>query len=604
MGHQDLFWLFVILPAFGGILSFFLERYAVAVATLFSGVVLAFAMFGYGMAGMGVLHVGFEMHLSLDAVSWFFMVMIDLVGFVALMFSMEFITDGKGSFSFFMLLALAGANGVVMSRDFLSLYIFWEIMSWSVFLLVLRSSGEWAKKYIVFAVISAVLLLMGIGVVYHYSGSLVYSGAVKGLSLSAWGVALSLLIVGFMVKMAVVPLHVWAPYAYSSEQTFVAFLSGGLSKLGTFGVLVVMYMAAGVSVMHGFGVFKNVSLFGYPFALLGAITAFVGTIVAVFQDDIRKLLAYSSIGQLGYVMVGLGLGMPLAVGGAIFHAFNHAMFKSVLFMGVAAVFYRVKTYRISEMGGLGYKMPFTFLAVLTAIFGLAGIPVTSGFISKWMLYEAAIQNRFVIIAPLMLVASVGAFLYCFRILYGVFLGQIDRGKEEVKEVGVWMLLPMYILVVPLLLFALFPGWILAWINDMLVYMNVGRLSYTTYSFSSLIGNADMLLFLGSFFVAFAIAVALFVKRPATNVDQYDNYLSGEVREYVRLHAAYNFYKPLKDVWAPLLNRSIDRGYDAFGKMLGVVFDRVKLFYTGNPQDYAAYVGLAFLIFVVVGWWLR
>ena len=98
-------------------------------------------------------------------------------------------------------------------------------------------------------------------------------------------------------------------------------------------------------------------------------------------------------------------------GGALFHAFNHAMFKSILFMGAAAVFYRVKTYKISEMGGLGYKMPFTFLAVLVAIFAHAGIPVTSGFISKWMLYEAAIQSRFVIIAPLMLVASVGAFLY-------------------------------------------------------------------------------------------------------------------------------------------------------------------------------------------------
>ena len=132
--------------------------------------------------------------------------------------------------------------------------------------------------------------------------------------------ALSLLIVGFMVKMAIVPLHVWAPYAYSSEQTFVAFLSGGLSKLGTFGILIAMYTVAGVSVMHAFGIFKNVSLFGYSFALLGSVTAFIGTILAAFQDDIRKLLAYSSVGP-GYVMVGLGLGVPLAVGGCAFPCF-------------------------------------------------------------------------------------------------------------------------------------------------------------------------------------------------------------------------------------------------------------------------------------------
>jgi len=598
----SLFGIFILVPLIGAVLSYFGKKYAPAIALIFAFIPGIFLYLWYGEFSSYTINIGVDINLTFDLTTWFFMLMINTVIFASLLFSISAELKNPGGFSTLMLLSFAGANGVLLSRDFLSLYIFWEMMSWSAYLLILRSSGENARRYLLFAVLSAYLLLMGIGIIYYYTGSFLYSYA-TGLPQEAWIWVLIFLILGFGVKMAVMPLHVWAPYAYSSEQPFVSFLSGGLSKLGTFGIFMAMYSIAGMAILNSFGTFRGVSLLGYPFALLGALTAFVGTILAILQDDLRKLLAYSSIAQLGYVMVGLGLGTPLAVGGALFHAFNHAFFKSILFLGAGVVIYRTGKYRISEMGGLAYRMPFTFLFVLLAVFALAGIPITSGFISKWMLYEAAIEKKFIIIAPLMLIASVGAFLYSFRILYGVFLGQLDRPHENVKEAPIPMLVAMALLMMPLLIFSIFPGWILEWINGILVDMGIGAIDYTTYAYYSSIGGADMLVFWIAFMLLFMVAMIIFMMKKATTVDQYDNYLAGEAPPYVQLHAAHNYYKPLRDTWAPLLRYSVDRAYERICKFFIGGFEEIKKMYTGNPQDYAAYLGIAFLVFIIVGWWL-
>ncbi len=604
MDALTLFGIFILLPLAGALLSYFGRKYAPAIALIFVAITGIFLYVWYGSFGSYTIDIGVKLNFTFDITTWFFMLMMNTVLFSSLLFAVSAGLKNAGGFSTLMLLGFAGANGVLLSRDFLSLYLFWELMSWSVYVLILRTSGEYARRYLLFGVLSAYLIIMGIGIVYYYTGSFLYADALSGaIPHYAWVWLLTFLILGFGVKMAIVPLHVWAPYAYSSEQPFVSFLSGGLSKLGTFGIYMSMYSIAGVGILNSFGTFRGVSLLGYPFALLGAITAFVGTILAIFQDDLRKLLAYSSIGQLGYVMVGLGLGTPLAVGGALFHAFNHAFFKSILFLGAGAVIYRTGKYKISEMGGLGYKMPFTFLFVLFAIFALAGIPITSGFISKWMLYEAAIEKKFIVITPLMLIASVGAFLYSFRILYGVFLGQLDKPHENVKEAPAPMLAAMAILMLPLLIFSIFPGWILEWINGILGDMGIGSIDYTTYAYYSSIGGANMLVFWIAFMLLFMVAMIIFRMKKATTVDQYDNYLAGETPSYIQLHAANNFYKPLRDTWAPLLRYSADRAYEKISNFFVGGFEEIKKMYTGNPQDYAAYLGVAFLIFILIGWWL-
>jgi NADH-quinone oxidoreductase subunit M len=604
MDALTLFGIFILLPLVGAMVSYFGKKYAPIIAVAFTGITSIFFYLWYGNFGSYTIDIGITLNFTFDLTTWFFMLMINTVIFSALLFSISANLKRAGGFSTLMLLGFAGANGVLLARDFLSLYLFWELMSWSVYLLVLRTSGEYARRYLLFGVLSAYFILMGIGIIYYYTGSFLFSSTLSGvIPHFAWAWAIVFLVLGFGIKMAVMPFHVWAPYAYSSEPPFVAFLSGGLSKLGAFGIFMSFYSIAGISVLNSFGTFRGVSLMSYPFALLGAITAFVGTILAIFQDDLRKLLAYSSIGQLGYVMIGLGLGTPLAVGGALFHAFNHAFFKSLLFLGAGAVIYRTGKYKISEMGGLGYKMPFTFMFVLFAIFALAGIPLTSGFVSKWMLYEAAISNKFVVVAPLMLIASVGAYLYSYRILYGVFLGELREEHKNVKEAPAPMLTAMFILMLPLIIFSIAPGWILGWINKILGNTGIGSIDYSTFSYTSAIGGANMAVFWVAFILLLLFAMFIFMAKKARVVDQYDNYFAGEAPKSVSLHAAHNYYKPLRDTWAPLLKYSIDRGYDRFTSFIADGFYEIKKIYTGNPQDYAAYLGIAFLVFLLVGWWL-
>ena len=604
MNIYTLFGIFILLPLAGALLAYLCRKFAPAVALAFVAIDLLFLYLWYGDFNSYTVNIGIEINLTFDATTWFFMLMANTVAFASLLFSVSYRMESPGGFSSLMLVSFAGANGILLARDFLSLYIFWEIMSWSIYVLVLRSSGEYARRYMLFAVLSAYLIIMGIGIIYYYTGSFLYSSLIGApIPQFSWFWILLFLILGFAVKMAIVPLHVWAPYAYSSEPPFVAFLSGGLSKMGTFGILMSMYSIAGIGVLNSFGTFRGVSLMGYPFALLGAITAFVGTVLAIFQDDIRKLLAYSSISQLGYVMVGLGLGTPLAMGGALFHAFNHAMFKAVLFLGAGVIIYRTGKYKISEMGGLAYRMPVTFLLVLFSIFSLAAIPLTSGFMSKWMLYEAAIEKGFVFIAPLMLIASVGSFLYSFRILYGAFLGELREEHAGVKEAPAPMLIAMGILTLPLILFSIFPGWILTWINGVLVNMGVGALDFDQYAVFSSIGMANMLAFWITFIFTLAVAMLIFLRKKATTVDQYDNYMAGEAPEKVSMHAAHNFYKPLEDTWKPITKYSADRAYERFANFFISGFRELRKMYTGNPQDYAAYLGIAFLIFLLVGRWL-
>ncbi len=603
MDIQTLFGIFIVLPVLGAFLSYSTGKRASIVATAFSAMPLIFAYLWMGnWSQYTFTALGIEMSFELNPLNWFFILMTSLTSFSALLFSISSVKERQNGFAALMLFAVAGANGVLLARDFLSLFIYWEIMSWSIFLLVIRASGESARIYMIFGAISAYFILFGIGIVYHYTGSFLYS-AVGGVPAYAWKYLLPIFIIGFGVKMAMMPLHIWAPHAYTSEQSFVAYLSGGLSKLGAYGIFLTFYSFATVGVLAGFGTFRTVTIPGYALALIGAFTAFIGTMLAIFQDDLRKLLAYSSIAQLGYVLVGFGLGTPLAVGGALFHAFNHALFKAVLFLGSAAVIYRTGEYRISELGGIAYRMPFTFMAVLISIFALAGIPITSGFISKWMIYEAAISLKFVIVTPLMLIASVGAFLYSFRILYGVFLGQLHRKHEHIKELPPHMLAAMYILIVPMMVFAVAPGIILDWINSILVYYGMEGLTYTTFSYQSSVGGANMLVFFVAFMAAFMVAMGIFIMKKARTVDQYDNYLGGEVRTDVELHAAHNFYKPLRGVWEPLLKHSIERFYIRVARFFAGGFEEIKKVYTGNPQDYAAYAAMAFIVFFLIGWWL-
>ncbi len=540
--------------------------------------------------------------LEITPLGWFFMLLLASLFPMVILFAISFVKENAGGFYAAMLMTMFGSFGILLARDMLTFFLFWEIMSWSIFALVLRGHDRRAiVSYLGFGSMSAMLILFGFMILYHSAGTLLFSEmhiAATNLNLAA----ISMIVAGFAVKGALMPMHVWAPHVYSKgEEPFVAFLSGGLSKLGYFGMLLFMYSVAGMGFLASWGTFRDVSWFGYTLAVIGAFTAFAGTVLAVMQDDLRKLLAYSSIGQLGYIAIGIGIGTPLALTGALFQALNHTFFKAVLFLAAGAVYYRTGKWKISELGGLGYKMPFTFLAALFAIFTLAGIPITSGFAAKWLLYEAALSKKFMFLMPIMLIAGVGAFLYSYKILYGVFLGE---PRYDVKEAPIGQLIAMWLLVLPLIIFLIFPGWVADMAAPILKEYGMHAIPHTPYTITTSLGVYNTLAVIFGLIGTLLLAFILYKWKSQEVVPHEDNYLAGEppeLYENISMHAAYKYYEPFDEVFLPYFRSGAEKLWEIVlyaGEILGT---GARKLYTGMVEDYSIYVLLFFII--LVGWWL-
>ena len=540
--------------------------------------------------------------LSITPLGWFFLLLIASVFPMVILFSISFVEGNAGGFYAAMLLAMLGSFGVLLSRDILSFFMFWEIMSWSIFAIIIRGHDRRAVvSYLSFGSLSAMLLLFGFMLLYYRTGTFLFANmSLKATPLTL--IALSIIVSGFAVKGALMPLHVWAPHAYSrSEEPFVAFLSGGLSKLGFFGIILFMYSIAGFGLLSSWGSFRGVPWFGYALAVVGAFTAFAGTVLAVMQDDLRKLLAYSSIGQLGYIAIGIGIGTPMAMTGALFQALNHTFFKAVLFLAAGAVFYRTGKYKISELGGLGYKMPFTFLAALFSIFALAAIPITSGFAAKWLLYEAAIKQKFLFITPIMLIAGVGAFLYAYKILYGVFLGE---PRYDVKEAPASQLVAMWLLVLPLVIFLVIPGWFVDITTPILQNYGLSPVPHTLFSISTGLATYNTLAVIFGILGTLLLAFVLYKWKKQEHVSHEDNYLAGEPPElydHIGMHASSKYYEPFEEIFLPYFRTGAERAWEIILAGVEVIGTGARRIYTGIVNDYSIYVLIFFIL--LVGWWL-
>jgi formate hydrogenlyase subunit 3/multisubunit Na+/H+ antiporter MnhD subunit len=561
--------------------------------------------------------VHFRLLLTINPLSWFFAVMLSMVSAMGIIYAAGFKKSSERDNAFYALslVLMAAMLGVVFSGDMLSFFIFWEIMTLSSYLIT-TLAGKRAYKasinYMIISTAGAYSMLIGMTMIYVRFGTLEFwrlatlLPRANGLFLLE---TLSLIGVGFAVKAALIPFYVWAPPAYSeAPDSFTPVFSGALSKLGPYGFLLFMYGMVGISGLAKMGTFRGISDFGYAIALLGSITAVIATLYAIAQDDIKKLLAYSSVSQLGYVMMGVGIGTSVGVAGGLYHALNHAIFKTTLFMGAGALIYTTGSRKLSDMGGLGTKMPITFLTMLISIFALAGIPLTGGFGSKWLLYEAAIQKKFVFIAPLAFIASVGAFLYSFRILQSAFLGQLPDRLKDAKDPSPLISIPMVFMAALLVLFGIAPGIPLSIIASVESYIGIAPINVSTYSaylgvnFGAYNAYTVMLVITLSLIVALVI---FFMGSKSRRVDQNDTYLAGEVPEQtvdLYMHYSVNFYRPIERLFAPYLRLRLERLYDAFGNGYELISEGIRRIYTGDVQHYVYYV-MAFLgLLIAAGWW--
>jgi NADH-quinone oxidoreductase subunit M len=360
-----------------------------------------------------------------------------------------------GYFYMNFLLSLFAMMGILFSQDLVSFFFFWEIMTWSSYLMVIYNGNNVQKfgiKYFVFSAVGAYAMLMAIVITHSLTGTFYLSDLFDNFATFPHTQQILLpilLMTGFGVKAAMWPLHVWAPDAYSNApMSYTQLFSGALSKMGVYGLIIVFV----TMVSHLPENFWFREIIGW----LGAITAVVGTLWALVQTDAKRLLAYSSVAQLGYIITGVAVGTELGMLAGIFLAVLHAMFKGTLFMAVGAVERQTGSTDMTVVTGLIRKMPWTFIATLISIIALAGIPPLGGFVCKWMLYESLITSNHYLMVVMIFFSSTAAFLYCYKILFGMFLGQEEPEFENVKEAPFFMVIPMLLLSVTQVFLGNFP----------------------------------------------------------------------------------------------------------------------------------------------------
>jgi multicomponent Na+:H+ antiporter subunit D len=341
-----------------------------------------------------------------DALTSFMLIMVGIISFTSLIFSIQYIraiSEDWKYYALFMLL-IAGMNGVLITGDLFNLFVFMEVGLFSAFALVAFGNKaeefEAAFKYTIMGSLSSTIILIGIAVTYSATSTLTLAQVSVGLmdkpELTVWIGAL--FITGFGLKTAAIPFHAWLPDAHSSAPAPISsMLSGILIKaLGVY-VLIRIF----------FNVLNAPEVFTQAFLILGSISILAGVLLAVGQWDMKRLLAYHSISQIGYILLGLGLATPLGILGAVFHLFNHAIFKSLLFYNAGAVELALGTRDLNKMGNLTRILPVTSQTSLIASLSISGIPPFNGFFSKLIIIIAAVEAGFPIYA---LVAVIGSLL--------------------------------------------------------------------------------------------------------------------------------------------------------------------------------------------------
>ncbi len=374
-------------------------------------------------------------YFELSMLKLLLLLVIGLVGFTSVLIARQTIDSNRSSYTNLLMILTLGMNGMLLVTDLFSLYVFMEVTGICCFVMIAmfrsRADLEGSFKYLVMSELASVFLLAGLAFLFMRTGSLRYED-VRGLTAGGAGlsarlvkVALALMLAGFAVKTGAVPFHSWLPDAHQSADTSVSvLLSGVVIKIaGVYGLMTVSRLFAGVSE-------TRVAL-----AALGIVSIVVGALLAGRQGHFKRIVAYSSVSQMGYILLALSTGTTLGLIGALAHILSHAVFKSTLFANAAALHEQAGTLELSEMGGLEERMPKTAISSVVAFLSTAGIPPTAGFWSKLLILLALWQNGQTWLAGAALLASILTSGYLIRMQKRVFFGRIRESLTNVKEIG-------------------------------------------------------------------------------------------------------------------------------------------------------------------------
>lgn len=385
---------------------------------------------------------------------------ISLVGFLVAIYNIRFVAEEpEEKYYMLFLLMITGATGMVLTGDLFNLFVFLEITSISSYALTAfirdRNGAEAAFKYLLIGSIASTMILISIALIYASVGSLNMADIAQKMPNAdprIMVVALVLMIVGFGVESEIFPLNGWAPDAYSQAPTPVGAVFGGIVvKAGVYALARVIF-----TIFNFQGVF--------PFIIIiGVITLLIAEMSAMRQHQIKRMLAFSSIGQMGFVLIALGVATQMSVEGGLFQMFNHAILKPLLFLSAGYLVFHSGSKEISDLDGMGRIKPLTSFFFAFGAFALMGLPPLNGFWSKLMIISATVKAGMIAVAALALAGSTIEAVYYLRVVGRLFFKKHDE-KIEVKYIHAPALVAMSVFAIIALYVGLYPDALLHYLR--------------------------------------------------------------------------------------------------------------------------------------------
>lgn len=572
-------------------------------APLFIGMVLMV------MDGVASKIKGIVVLIGITMFAGYLLPQLDGIGqyFVAIFMGGSFIVsistlNRKGTqFGFYPIysMCIISLGALIAAKTTIQFFYIWEIMAVSSYLLIIRGKNAHipAWRYIIFSLAGAFLILIGLSL-----GSPVMSTIKSTVLLNGTGLhgifAFSFLAIGFLFKIAAFGIHIWLPGAYAeSDDDVTAFVSSVLSKVGIFGLIlfIVIIGKNEITSVNGY----------YILAWIGVLTAVFGTLMAVFQEDIKYLLAYSSMGQIGLIVLAIASMSHLGMVTALYLTLNHLIFKGLLFLAFAGVIYRTKTRKMYQMGGLIKRMPFSFVSVLMAIIALSGVPPLSGFGGKWLLYNTLLEKEWYGLLSFSFISSMIAFLYCFRLIHVVFLGQAKAPFKNIEKAPIWFLIPQFILVIILMTFSTMPGIFIKPFIEIAEQWYSSTLSWQGTTLLSAKGQWNGFWIMNITMVIFGVLLVwlLVVLRKPQKVKQFNIVFAAE-RPFLpeTTHYGYNFFAHYQKALGFFVFPRATTFWNGLAEWTNTLSSTLNHWYTGNGQTYAIHIILYIVVlyFIVQG----
>ena len=538
--------------------------------------------------------------LRLDDLSNFILLASGLFGFLITLYSIQFM-QGKEKLSTYygsLLWTIGAACGALLANHLIILLIFWGFLGITLYLLVLTGGDDAApsaKKTLIIIGGSDALILLGIGFIYVLTSTFEMNKIVLPFEGTLVYFAFILLALGAFAKAGAMPLHTWIPdVAETAPIPVTAYLPAALDKL--LGIYLLGRMCLNLFEMSGV---MNLFLM-----IIGAVTIVAAVMMALIQHDLRRLLAYHAVSQVGYMVLGIGTGSPIGIAGGLFHMLNHSIYKACLFLSGGAVQYRTGTTDLDKLGGVGKSMPITFISFLIAAFAISGIPPFNGFVSKWMVYQGLVElgstgDKLWIIWLVAAMFGSGLTLASFmKLTHTTFLGVPSKltSSKEMREVGFGMTFPMVVLALLCVIFGIFA------FSIPLKYFLLPSISGVSYLGIWSPGLATIMIVLG-----LAVGFLIYLAGNMKGIREADSFIGGEKLPVEVRVTGTGFYNTIREVggiqriyrWAEA------KFFDIYNQGSQICFSVAGLFqrtHTGILTIYMLWfmVGVIILLTVLMG----